>query len=365
MRPRDYAKILSSAARVEWTRRRGATTIPYKLEFIVTFQCASRCRTCNIWQRYIDEPQKRTEELTADQLVRVAASARSHVRWISLTGGEVTDRDDFVDIVAGMIGAVGDRLALFQVTTNGMDPERIARVFPQVVAASRGIPTYITMSLDGIGKTYQRVRGVPDGYARVKRSMAILEALEREEPHLTTGWQVTLSDLNVDEADALFDEASRGKERPILTLATDSRQLTRGRLDVDARNSPRVQDAAARLWRRYPLNRLNDLPPTLHLGLSQRFFRTGEAPLDCTAGFATVTIDPYGGVLQCDVRDTPLARLEDHDFDIVKLCSSEAWARALAPYGRCRECWTPCQAYPTLMHQPLRALSLYAAERLR
>ena len=365
MRPLDYAKILSSAARVEWSRRRGMAAVPYKLEFIVTFQCGSRCRTCNIWQRYIDAPEKRALELSADELIRTAASARKYVRWLSLTGGEVTDREDFGDIAAGMLGAVGDRLALFQITTNGIDPERVAAVLPEVVAASRGIPTYITMSLDGLGKTYQRVRGVPDGYARVKRSMAILEELEREEPHLTTGWQVTLSDLNVDQANELFEEASRGKERPILTLATDSLQLTRGRLDVDARNSPRVQEAAARLWRRYPLKQLNDLPPTLHLGLTQRFFRTGRAPMDCTAGFATVTIDPYGGVLQCDVRDTPLAHLKDHAFDLVALCTSDAWARAIAPYRRCRDCWTPCQAYPTLMHQPLRALSLYAAERAR
>ena len=192
-----------------------------------------------------------------------------------------------------------------------------------------------------------------------------LEALEREEKHLTTGWQVTLSDLNVDQADELFEEASRGKERPILTLATDSLQLTRGTLSVDTRKSPKVQEAARRLWKRYPLGQLNDLPPTLHLGLTQRFFRTGEAPLDCTAGFATFTIDPYGGVLQCDVRDEPLANLRNHDHDIVKLARSEEWARALAPVSRCRDCWTPCHAYPTIMHQPGKALALYAAELAR
>lgn len=365
MKPLDYARILGGAARVEWRRRRGRPAVPYKLEFIVTFSCGSRCRTCNIWQRYIDDPSKRKEELSVDELVRTAASARDYVRWISLTGGEVTDRDDFPDIAKGMLDAVGDRLALFQITTNGIDAERVEAILPQVVRASRGIPTYITMSLDGLDDTYQRVRGVPNGYARVKKSMAVLEALEREEKHLTTGWQVTLSDLNVDQADALFEEASRGKERPILTLATDSLQLTRGKLSVDTRRSPRVQEAARRLWKKYPLAQLNDLPPTLHLGLTQRFFRTGEAPLDCTAGFATLTFDPYGGVLQCDVRDRPLARLQDHDFDIVKMVGSQAWADALAPVSRCRECWTPCQAYPTIMHQPEKAMALYADELRR
>jgi MoaA/NifB/PqqE/SkfB family radical SAM enzyme len=365
VRPRHYANLVAAAGRVEIARLLGRPTLPYKLEYIITFACGSRCRTCNIWKRYIDDPDKRNEELTVDELVRSAASARDHVRWISLTGGEITDRDDLGDIVEGIVDAVGDRLSLLQFTTNGIDPERVESAFARLLPMTRKIPTYVTMSLDGIGANYERVRGVPDGYNKVMRSMEILKELGADHPSFTTGFQITLSELNVNEADALFDVASDGHERPIVTMATNALQLTRGNADVDVRNAgPEVRAALERLWHRYPTSGPNDLPPKLHLGLTQRYFQTGEAPLPCVAGHASLTVDAYGKVLQCDSREDGLAFLQDHDYDISAMCRSDAFRNALAPLSGCRECWTPCQAYPTLMHHPAKAVAGYLGAKL-
>ena len=359
MKPRDYMRLLTGAARVGFARRRRQATVPYKLEFIVTFSCGSRCRTCNIWKRYIEAPEERSRELGVDDFVRTVTSARDHVRWVSLTGGEVTDRDDFPDIVSGIVDAVGDRLSLLQITTNGIDPDRTREMFPAIFERTRGIPLYITLSLDGIGKTYERVRGVPDGYEKVMTSMQILKDLGA--PHVTTGFQVTLSDLNVMEADQLFEVASEGQERPIITMATNALQLTRGKADVDVRHaSEAVEEALTRIWKRYPARLLNDLPPKLHLGLTRQYFKTGRAPVPCSAGHSTLTIDPYGGVLQCDSRNRPLATLQAYDFDLVKLCRSDAFRDALAPLSDCRECWTPCQAYPSLLQHPVASVVEYA-----
>jgi len=190
--------------------------------------------------------------------------------------------------------------------------------------------------------------------------MEALKALSRDAPHVTTGFQVTLSDLNVNEADELFDAASEGQERPIITMATNALQLTGGKADVDVRHaSQAVEDALTRIWKRYPSRMLNDLPPKLHLGLTRQYFKTGRAPVPCSAGHSTLTIDPYGGVLQCDSRSESLARLQDYDFDLVALCRSDAFRSALEPLSDCRECWTPCQAYPSLIQHPIASLVEY------
>jgi MoaA/NifB/PqqE/SkfB family radical SAM enzyme len=365
MKARDYAALMGAAAKVEWAKRLGRPTIPYKLEFITTFSCQSRCRTCNIWKRYITDPEEQSRELRPEQIIQTVLSARDHVRWISLTGGEVTDRPDFIEIVQGIIDAVGDKLSLFQITTNGIDPEKTAKILPEVIRIARPIPTYITLSLDGIGKTYERVRGVPNGYEKVKQSMAILKAIEKEESHLTTGYQITLSELNVHEAAELFEDASFDHERPIVTMATNALQLTGGKADIDVRRAGvEVEEALADMWRRYPRSAVNDLPPAMHLGLTQRFFKTGRAPVPCAAGHATVTIDPYGGVLQCDSRATALARLQDFDFDLVAMCQSDAFRAALEPLSGCRECWTPCQAYPSILHNPVASTLEYAKAKM-
>ncbi|MEE2779320.1 MAG: radical SAM protein [Myxococcota bacterium] len=366
MRPKHYANPIAAAGRVESARLLGRPTLPYKLEYIITFACGSRCRTCNIWKRYIDDPDKRKEELSPEDLIRSVASARDHVRWVSLTGGEITDRDDLPDIVEGIVDAVGDRLSLLQFTTNGIDPDRVEDAFSRVLPMTHKIPTYVTMSLDGIGPTYERVRGVPDGYNKVMRSMDTLKRLGADHPSFTTSFQITLSELNVHEADDLFELASEGHERPIVTMATDALQLTGGKADIDVRTAgPEVRAALKRLWNRYPTNGPSDLPPKLHLGLTRQYFKTGEAPLPCVAGHASLTIDAYGQVLQCDSRDTTLARLQDHDFQIPSMCRSSEFRRALAPLSGCRECWTPCQAYPTLMHHPTKAVFGYVGAMMR
>ena len=107
-------------------------------------------------------------------------------------------------------------------------------------------------------------------------------------------------------------------------------------------------------------------PPTeLHLGLTQRFFETGEAPVPCSTGHAALTIDPYGGVLQCDSRDSAMTTLQAHDFDIVAMCRSQSFRDALRPLSGCRECWTPCQAYPSIIHHPVESLANYAKAVIR
>jgi hypothetical protein len=46
------------------------------------------------------------------------------------------------------------------------------------------------------------------------------------------------------------------------------------------------------------------------------------------------------------------------------MCKSDDFRDALAPLSDCRECFTPCQAYPTIMHHPIRALGGYARAAL-
>ena len=77
MKLRHYRWLLSAAYRVELQRLLGRPTLPYKLEFITTFACGSRCRTCNIWKRYIDEPEKQAEEMSIEEILRAVRSSRS------------------------------------------------------------------------------------------------------------------------------------------------------------------------------------------------------------------------------------------------------------------------------------------------
>ncbi len=352
---RRMAWILAAVAKNEHARRRGQPTLPYKLELMTTFACESRCKTCLIWSRYIQHPEDRARELDAAKFGQIAASVRSSVRWVSFTGGEVTDRDDFVDIVKGVVDAVGDRLSLINITTNGLNVERTRAVFAKVAAVTRGIPTFVTLSLDGTEDTYNAVRGVP-GFHSVRASMAALRELGKDEPHLRTGYEATISALNAHNLEDLFEVMVEAGERPTFTQSSNALQLTSGLIDVDVRKQgPAVREALARAYELVRVKTPLDLAPKLYLALVKRWFATGQAPVACSGGHATLTIDPYGEVLQCNTRGTALADLKDYDFDLAAMVRSPEFMAALAPTSGCRECWSPCHAYPTLLHRPVAA----------
>ena len=153
--------------------------------------------------------------------------------------------------------------------------------------------------------------------------------------------------------DATLDE---GLER--------GQELADGKLNVDLRSlGKEAVDTVERIWRRYPSFRPTDLPPWIHLGLSKEYFEGGRSPLPCVGGQASLTIDPYGRVLQCDSRSRELATLQEHDFDLVAMCHSKSFQKRLASKLGCTECWTPCLAYPTVMHHPVSSLLRAVKER--
>ena len=69
---------------------------PYKLKIAETYRCQSRCIHCNIWKK------KPINELTLDE-IQTFFKKSNKFSWIDLTGGEVTLRDDFVDIADAII----------------------------------------------------------------------------------------------------------------------------------------------------------------------------------------------------------------------------------------------------------------------
>jgi MoaA/NifB/PqqE/SkfB family radical SAM enzyme len=350
---RKYASLAAEAARVEWARRRGLATMPYKLDLFTTFACNSRCRTCDIWKRYREDPGARERELTAAEIAAVVRSARDHLRWISLTGGEVTERPDFVEVVRGVMEASGGRLALINVTTNGLDPVRTARVFPEVFRLTRGTSVYATVSLEADEGSYLRVRGVRGGLTRARASLDAIRRAAEGEPHVMTGYQVTLSCLNAGLPRSPIDDPSLAAHSAIVGVASEAHTLTRGRIDVDARKARDVVGPAVeRLYSRLGVRAPRDLPPKVYLGLARGYLKTGRSPLPCTAGWGALTVDAYGNVYQCFHRSEPLARLRDHDLNLARLCASEEFSRHLAPLRDCRECWSPCQAFPTMFQQP-------------
>ena len=136
------------------------------LRISVTDRCNERCLYC-MPEGYKGWAQ-RPDHLTADELIRIAASAAQlGFRKFRLTGGEPLLRPDFVSIAAG-IAALPTTFSL-GISTNGT---RLAAVARELCAA--GV-TAVNVSLDALNPdTYRRVTGgrLDDALAGIHAALA-------------------------------------------------------------------------------------------------------------------------------------------------------------------------------------------------
>ena len=351
---RQAPGLLRELVRVGRDLRRRRPSLPWKLEFFTTFSCGSKCKTCLIWTRYERHPEERARELSPEAFGTIAASIGPHLRWLSFTGGEVTDRADAEALAVAVIDAAPNAKVV-SASSHGLEPEKVEALFGALAARYPDRAVMVTLSFDGLGSTYQAIRGV-DGAERVKDSLARLQRLAKRHPNLAPSLQTTISRRNLDEVGPLVRFINSQASGNVVTIANDSRVLTEGRIKaVDIREDGRFAAALEQAIGATPVSDLSSLVSWAYMRMLRTTLPHGDAPIECSAGFASLSISPYGEVLQCDRHDEPLAVLEGPDYDLASVIRSEAFRRKLTPWMGCRECFTPCQAYPSMMQAPLRA----------
>ena len=76
---------------------------PYKLTYVITKECHSKCINCEIWK------VKPKNELTLEEITEFAKNS-PFLSWVDFTGGQPTDRPDFVEIVQTFLEHCDDLL---------------------------------------------------------------------------------------------------------------------------------------------------------------------------------------------------------------------------------------------------------------
>jgi radical SAM protein with 4Fe4S-binding SPASM domain len=91
--------------------------------------------------------------------------------------------------------------------------------------------------------------------------------------------------------------------------------------------------------------------------LVSKYYETGKSPLPCTALSSSCFIDAYWNLYACSIWDAKVGNLREGAFDLRALWDSDRRRalRADVAEERCSHCWTPCEAYPTILGNLARA----------
>lgn len=137
------AKLLKDGVRnANAVRQRRLQTIA----ILVTDRCMSRCRHCFIWNK--KDNNDLSPEVIRKQILE--SDVVGPDTYFELTGGEFLDHPRYEDILALFSESGHDYMML----TNGMYPEKA------IEAVRKYKVPNLYMSLDGLGDTYKKVRGV-------------------------------------------------------------------------------------------------------------------------------------------------------------------------------------------------------------
>lgn len=194
---------LRALANAWQTLRYASMDRPWPMEFPVVVQfpindiCDSKCQMCNIWQRKIDQ------QVTVAETGRIFADPLfKRVEAVGLNGGEPTLRPDLPDL-GEAIAKAAPRLKQISLITNALNADRAIERIDALAArlAVRGITLDVMVSLDGVDRTHDLVRGVTGNFASAVRVLDHL--LRRKDINVRVG--CTIVQANVHGLHELLD----------------------------------------------------------------------------------------------------------------------------------------------------------------
>jgi MoaA/NifB/PqqE/SkfB family radical SAM enzyme len=349
MKPRSLARLLRAFGPA-WLRR---PPTPRRAVVALTRRCNCRCSQCSSWA------MESGEELSPAELGELFA-AMPRLAWLDLTGGEPCLRADLLECTQAVLDN-SPSLAVLHFPTNGWYPERAAAAARLVRARRPEVEVLVTVSLDGPPALHDRMRGREGSWAKAVETWRLL----REIPGVDVFVGTTVGPDNRaaldDLGSALHRELPGFEDRHWHWNLFQVSALFFGNAPLaDADRAADLRLVARHLRRRWPPRSPVDL---MELGflVNLRAWLAGEPlGLACQALHSACFVSAEGVLYPCHVWDRPIADLRARGWDLRGVWSEAATleARRGAVALDCGGCFTPCEAYPTLVGSPGRAVGL-------
>jgi len=324
------------------------TARPANVTISTTFRCNSRCLTCNVYDRPMDE-------LSAEEWDRVFQALGRSVTWFTFSGGEPFLRPDLVEIIESAWRRC--RPKVVNIPTNGTFPERVEAGARRLTEMMRGTQLVINVSIDAVGAKNDVIRGYKKDWALANDTVARLKALRR--PNLTVGIHSVISTHNVHDFPAIADRLMEiGSDQYIAEPAEERFELRTMGSGITPLPAD-FEQAIGHLERRLTERRDDGLPGLtrairlVYYRLARRSIRANAQVIPCYAGIASVHIGADGDVWACCTRARALGNMRKAGFDFDAIWRAEEARRARLSIKR-RECACPLAnaAYTSILCDP-------------
>jgi MoaA/NifB/PqqE/SkfB family radical SAM enzyme len=339
--------------------------MPLNFTFSVTNVCQSKCRTCNIWEIYKKNPEKRQEELKIEEIERIFRSM-GHVYIFNVSGGEPFLRPDIVGIIE--LACKYLTPGVIHIPTNAIAIDKTEILVVEILKSVQDIApsTQVTIkpSLDHIGEKHDDIRGVKGNFNKVMTLFNRLKEIQLEYPNLHAELGTVISLWNVEDVEEIASF--------VTGLGVDSyrNEIAEQRSEMFNMGnaitpSPEEYENAINLFISHVKTSMRDRKSfqkttnafrLVYYDLAIRILKQKTQVITCYAGISNVHMSPYGDVWACCTLgyEKSMGNIRDYGYDFQTIWNGEQ-AKKVREYIRKGNCHCPLanQAYSNiLLHGP-------------
>ncbi len=326
---------------------------PVHLTFFITARCNAKCKMCFYWKNL----NRQANELSLKE-IRSISENMGHILWLMLTGGEPFLRSGDLPEIAELFYR-NCKPKFITIPTNGLLVDEIEDTTEKILKICKSSDIRIKISLDGVGKENDEIRGVDGGFERAVETYKRLSGLEKKYRNLYTGFTMTLSSFNRQNITGLIDFVTGFK-----SSIAPAMNYVRGCTRDDLARSISLEEFECSY--KYLMQKLSK--KYKEMSLSQKILlaseytgkeiaveiaKKGRMVIPCYAGILSIVITEEGEVYPCEILDKSFGNLRDNDYGIRKILNSKK-AASLKKFindKRCH-CTHECNMFVNTLFNP-------------
>ncbi len=295
---------------------------PY-LIFFVTAKCNSKCKMCFYWKNI--EMYKNRKELSLEEIKKIADSYKE-LTYLTIGGGEPTLRKDLPEIVEAFY--LSNKVPFVTITTNGLLPDITKNHLKKMLEACKETFFTIPLSLDGIGKNHDEIRGIKGNFNKTIKTYKELESLKSEFKNFAIDINTVVSNYNQDKIEEIFDYVEENlniRNHGICFARGDTK--TKEAKNIKVKRLKEITNYIEELKRKKykdktVLDKTFDAVSIYTNEIALKEIETGKMPIHCLAGKRMVVINEIGEVFPCEILNQKFGSLRKNNYDIKKIINS-------------------------------------------
>lgn len=291
---------------------------PSYIIFFVTAKCNARCKMC-FYEDNMKKAVGADDELTIDEYEKISKKIKI-INILGISGGEPFLRDDLSEIVKILYKNCSPLVV--DLPTNGFFTERIIKQIENIVGYCNDMIVDVQLSIDGPEKIHNEIRGIKDGFKRIKETYKGLLPLKKRYPNLKVKACTVYSHYNQECIEELFKilKVDFNELDRVVFSVTHGSVSNRESLDFD--------------WNRYfalcnqirqtaTVKSIKDFHSILTMALRmikndylKEILKTKDLNKQCGAGRNMIVINETGKVFPCEPLWHSVGELRDNNYDL-------------------------------------------------